>query len=57
MNEFKDVMGYYEKRDCPGGRYECRGTARLIRAGIYLFIPHDKRLSPVESELSQPSRE
>lgn len=51
MNEYINVIGYYEKRDCPGGRYECRGSARLIREGIYLFIPNDPNLRPVEAEL------
>jgi len=53
MTTLKDVLGYYEKRDCPGNRFECVGSATFIRfengVAIYLFKPNDARLKPVEA--------
>ena len=49
------VIGYYEKRDCPGGRFICEGKARLIRMegeiGVYLFTPYEACLYSVEATL------
>jgi hypothetical protein len=46
-----DAFGVYDKRECPGGRFECRGTVKMSSdRRRFLFIPHDKRLSPVEAD-------
>lgn len=47
---FADVLGYYEKRECPGNRFECRGSVVLMPDGKRVFTPHDKSLSAVEVE-------
>lgn len=55
MNEIKDALGYWEKRDCPGNRFECRGKATFLRIEdgrpVYLFTPHNKALNAVEAVL------
>lgn len=49
----KDVVGYWQKRDCPGdetyfiGRIE---KCEEITCGKKRFIPNDKNLYPVEVE-------
>lgn len=44
-----DILGTWEKRDCPGGLFECRGSVK-ISGKRFLFIPHDRRLRAVEAE-------
>lgn len=47
-----DVLGVWQKRDCAGDRFECRGSVKVSGCGTrYLFIPHDKKLYPVEAVL------
>jgi hypothetical protein len=51
------ALGYWEKRNCPGGRFECLGSAMFLRIEegkpVYLFIPFDRRLVPVEAILEE----
>lgn len=47
---FHDAVGYYEKRTCPGNRFECRGSVRQFPDGKRVFTPHDRTLYPVEIE-------
>lgn len=53
INELTGAVGYYEKRKCPGNRFECKGTAVFLRiengTAIFLFIPEDKSLRPGEA--------
>jgi hypothetical protein len=51
MDIYENIVGYYEKRDCPGGRYECAGYAIRLNGDLFLFVPYDKKLRPVEAIL------
>ena len=44
-----NALAYYEKRACPGDRFECYGQVLVSEDGTrYKLVPHDKNLYPVE---------
>jgi len=46
-----EAVGIYDKRDCPGGIFKCRGSVKVSSDGNrFLFVPFDEGLRAVEAE-------